>query len=556
MDKDIHDINIEGEKIEGVVLDDNDTDALTDSQTEKIGEEKEAENVEGEEDSNTQEPKTEAAKDVEIDSADEESDVVSEVDYAAKRKKRLRNIKLALIIPAIAIIIAGMITLYIIAEQNEKYNNLLNVDYFYEGVYVDDISLGGLTYEEAKEKIENSNILRSEKVQIVLTWEDEEIVFGKDDVEISFDTGEILEKAWREGREGTEKERYDHVLSIIENPIYFNTALTVDPSRLESKVKAVAMFRQRDPGEAFVQFNPDPETEGSEWFVYSEPEKGVETDPDALWKSVQSLLKEQASVMIEIPKSEVEPTTTLEDLKNITQPILKEPFKTSMVRNENREHNVRLACSMINGTVLMPGEIFSMNETTGERTEEAGFKKANVIVGGNRLEPGIAGGVCQVSGTLFNAAVRADLEIVERYHHSFELGYLTRGRDATVNYGTADLRFKNTTDYPIYISMYTIDRVVYAQIYGEPLADGMTIELYVKTTQTVNPGPTIFVADSTVTYGQTEVYGAHTGIKCTTYKDYYDADGKLIERVELHRDYYRAFPREVHYHPAAGRPAG
>jgi vancomycin resistance protein YoaR len=210
---------------------------------------------------------------------------------------------------------------------------------------------------------------------------------------------------------------------------------------------------------------------------------------------------------------------------------------------------------MINGTIVMPGETFSFNETTGKRTVAAGFKEANVIVGGNRLEPGIAGGVCQVSGTLFNAIVRADLEIVERHHHSFELSYLTRGRDATVNYGTADLRFKNTSDSPVYLSMYTIGREVYAEVYGVALPDGMTIELYVKTTQTIDTGFPVYVADSTVAFGKTETYSARTGIKCTTYKDYYDKDGKLVDRVVLHRDYYRPFAQEIHYNPSAGIPA-
>jgi vancomycin resistance protein YoaR len=475
-----------------------------------------------------------------------------QVRRAALRKK-LRGNKRALIIPVIAIIIAGMVYLYIVIERNRRYDNLLNVDYFYEGVYVDDISLGGLTKDEAVEKLELLNKLRTEQVSVKLIWDGETIAFGADEVKIAFNTDEVLEEAWQEGRNGTDSERYDYVLSLAENPIYFTTEINVDSAPLEAKVKAVALFRERDPGEASVTFNPDPEIDGSEWFEYSEPQKGIETDPEGLWESVKSSLAENKYAAMEIPKWEVEPTTTIEDLKNMTQRIVQ--FKTHMVRNRNREHNVSLACSMINGTVLMPGEIFSMNDTTGKRTKAAGFKEANVIVGGNRLEPGIAGGVCQVSGTLFNAAVRADLEIVERYHHSFELSYLTRGRDATVNYGTADLRFKNTSDYPIYISMYTVGRDVYAEIYGMPLPDGMTIKLYVKTTRTIAPGPPVYVADSTVPRGTTEVYSAKTGIKCTTYKDYYGADGKLVDRVELHRDYYRPYAKEIHYNPASGIPA-
>ena len=567
MDKDIHnEIDKEIEDID-IVYDDNDTDAETEPAAESGKKEDgaDSEQADGTEEPKTEESLDEAAKDEPSDESEKisheetvpsdegESSVHSPHFRKTTVRKRYSNKRLAIIIPAIAIIIASMVYLYIVIERNRRYDNLLNVDYFYEGVYVDDISLGGLTKEEAGQKLEAANKLRFEQVEVRLFWDGETITFGADEVGISFDTEEILENAWREGRSGTDKERYDYVMSLAENPINFTSEITVDPAPLEAKIKAVALFRERDPGEASVKFNPDPEIDGAEWFEYSEPQKGIETDPDGLWKSVKVSLETNAYAAMEIPRWEVEPTTTIEDLKNMTQRIVQ--FKTHMVRNSNREHNVALACSMINGTVLMPGETFSMNDTTGKRTKAAGFKEANVIVGGNRLEPGIAGGVCQVSGTLFNAAVRADLEIVERYHHSFELTYLTRGRDATVNYGTADLRFKNTSDYPIYISMYTVGRDVYAEIYGMPLPDGMTIELYVKTTGTIAPGAPVYIPDSTVPRGTTKVYSAKTGIKCTTYKDYYDADGKLVDRVELQRDYYRPYAKEIHYNPASGIPA-
>ena len=584
-DKDIH--NEIDEEIEGIVYDDNDTDAemepapedTRDKEPDKNAEESDKFSEESASELESGSAESPSQEELEADESESEAETDSDEDEAAgesgeapkedetavyqgivgrpehKRGRAIHkkiNKKFVIIAAAIVFAIVGMIAIYSVYERNRQYNNLLNVDYYYEGIFVDGISLGGLTREQAAEKLTQSNLERAGKVEVALTWDDDSVVFTNDEIDTSFNTDEILDKAWQEGRSGEDRDRYEYVLGLVDNPIHFETQMDIDPSYIEPKVKAVALFRQRDPGEASVQFDPDPTTEGSKWFSYKEPQKGITTDPDALWVTVEKELKQNSFAKVEIPRQEVEPTTTIEDLKNMTQLIVQ--FKSHMVRNSNREHNVRLACSMINGTVLMPGEIFSMNETTGRRTVEAGFKSANVIVGGNRLEPGIAGGVCQVSGTLFNAAVRADLEIVERHHHSFELSYLTRGRDATVNYGTADLRFKNTSDYPIYISMYTIDRDVYAEIYGMPLEDGIEVKLYVKTTQTIRPGPTIYVADSSVPYGTTETYGARTGIKCTTYKDYYDADGKLVDRVELHRDYYAPFAEEVHYNPSSGMP--
>ncbi|MCK5128707.1 MAG: VanW family protein [Clostridiales bacterium] len=479
------------------------------------------------------------------------------VDNVGKAKTIIRAnpiwLKVSIVILSILVVAISIASFYTIKEKNRRVDNLLKADHYYEGIYVDDISLGGQTKEEALKLLDKASKLRAQEVYISLVWENDKIKFDNEDLEVSFNTKSILDEAWNVGREGDTNIRYEYIMSLIDNPIHYETQMDINPQNIESKVKAIALFREKIPGEAAVSFNPDSELEGSEWFVYSEPVEGVKTDPETLWTLVESAIENQTFGEIEIPKQKIEPTITIEDLIEKTQLLVQ--FKTHMARSSNREHNVRLACLQINGTILMPGEEFSMNETTGKRTQAAGYKEANIIIGGNQLIPGIAGGVCQVSGTLFNAAVRADLEITERYHHSFELSYLTRGRDATVNYGTADLRFKNTSNSPIYISMYTIKRDVYAEIYGVPLADGMRIGMDVKTTKTEQPGPKRNVADSEVSVAESPlILQGRTGIRCTTYKVFYDKDGKIIEKIPLFSDYYKPYPEEYHYNPAVMPP--
>jgi vancomycin resistance protein YoaR len=135
--------------------------------------------------------------------------------------------------------------------------------------------------------------------------------------------------------------------------------------------------------------------------------------------------------------------------------------------SRNRRHNIRVACAAIDGTVLLPGEVFSYNEVVGPRSEDAGFRTAPVIIHGE-LVPGTGGGVCQVSTTLYNAALLADLRIVRRSHHQFPVHYVPPGRDATVAYGSLDLRFANTLPQPIALDVKEVGSRVVVHVFGAP----------------------------------------------------------------------------------------
>ena len=147
-------------------------------------------------------------------------------------------------------------------------------------------------------------------------------------------------------------------------------------------------------------------------------------------------------------------------------PDLLSTFSTRYVTsNKNRTTNLRLAANKINGTVIMPGETFSFNKIVGKRTIEAGYKDAAIYQDGKVVD-GLAGGICQISSTLFNAVVYANLEITERRNHQFVPSYVTAGRDATVVYGAQDFKFKNTRNYPIKIICSVNNGIAKFDIYG------------------------------------------------------------------------------------------
>ena len=167
-----------------------------------------------------------------------------------------------------------------------------------------------------------------------------------------------------------------------------------------------------------------------------------------------------------IPLKVLYPSVTTNMLGTEAFPNLLSQYSTSYsTKNQKRTTNLRLAANKINGTVLMPGETFSYNKVVGERTIAAGYQEAPIYVSGKVVD-GLGGGICQITTTLYNAVVYANLEIVERSNHQFVPSYAPASRDATVVYGSIDFKFKNNRNYPIKILCSVQNGIANFQIYG------------------------------------------------------------------------------------------
>lgn len=169
-----------------------------------------------------------------------------------------------------------------------------------------------------------------------------------------------------------------------------------------------------------------------------------------------------------IPIFSTDPVVTREDLKGLEPTNLLSQFSSIFVVNYNRTENVRLASEKIKGTVLGPGEVFSFNEVVGPRSKEAGFLTAIVISNG-KFVLGLGGGICQVSSTLYNSVLAANLEIIERHPHSLPVTYVPRGKDATIAYGSLDFKFKNNTEGYILIDYKIEGQKLTYYLYGSRL---------------------------------------------------------------------------------------
>ncbi len=146
----------------------------------------------------------------------------------------------------------------------------------------------------------------------------------------------------------------------------------------------------------------------------------------------------------------------------VDQPTLLEGYYTRLINSSAaRTNNVSLSCNAVNETILQPNQIFSFNQVVGERTTAKGYQDAPIFMG-KEVVPGVGGGICQTSTTLYNAALQSGLQIIERHPHSMPVAYAPSGYDATVSWGSADFRFKNTSGTPMHISCKIIKNYVVA----------------------------------------------------------------------------------------------
>jgi vancomycin resistance protein YoaR len=244
--------------------------------------------------------------------------------------------------------------------------------------------------------------------------------------------------------------------------------LTVDTDKLRKYLSTLAPYVRRLPTNASVAVaKPNAGDDGMQpvpaRIVSSQPGAVLDIDAavDAIQKAVTS---DPATLHVALPLKLTPARVRGTDLPGIDTRI--GYFVTHFNPGEvGRTKTVRRAISLIDNTIVAPGGVFSINERVGERTEKRGFGIGHVFVDG-KMDKQVGGGMCQVATTLFNAAMLADLKIVERHQHVRTVPYVEPGRDATVYWGQKDFKIQNDTQYPIYISYKTTRRHAIVALYG------------------------------------------------------------------------------------------
>lgn len=348
--------------------------------------------------------------------------------------------------------------------------------------------------------------------------EGENLIITKGKEGIKIDTESLLSKV---------KERLDNAEIIddyIEIPVTTKTPEPIDVDKIHSEVykEVQDAYYTKDP------FEIHPEVEG------------VDFNVDEVKAMIAAEDKDEYTVKLTITK----PKVTVNDIGTEAFPDKLGTFTTRYdERDRDRTTNLKLACQKLNNQVVLAGATFSYNKTLGERTIAAGYKNAAVYENGQVVD-GIGGGICQISSTLYNAIVDANLETVERRNHQFVTSYVAAGKDATVVYGMTDFKFKNTRKYPVKIIATAQNGIATISIYGVKEEVEYDVELQVKQISTI-PVTTVYQEDSSLPAGTEKVkqVGAK-GVKTETYL-VKSLNGKVVSSELVSRDTYNAMQRIV-----------
>jgi len=411
-----------------------------------------------------------------------------------------------------------------------------------ERIAIDGIDVSGMGVLEARRAVTAAHRARVEALSYIVRAGGESVLIPGAKLGIAFDTDAVLARAAslpkKVSRRDDGKARE------------FKTMVSVSAVEISKQANEAALTLKRTPTDAKAYFDREAET----GFVYMSETSGLEVDAKELasWLAGKALALEGGAT--EAPYVDVPADYTVADAENDTQLIseFSTSFKGSTYSKANRVHNIVKAASMLDGVSVKPGEEFSINDVLGPRMGETGWKLAAGIKYGAYVQE-YGGGVCQVSSTLYNAALMANLEITGREHHSWPLGYIAAGRDATISTGGPDLRFINNSGACIYIRAFTNEKekTVTVRIYGRPLPDGVTIRVTSKKTGTLEDLGMEVIVDPALEPGETEIEReSHVGITAEAYKEYYAADGTLIKKELVSRDKYRSIKGLMRIGPA------
>ena len=417
-------------------------------------------------------------------------------------------------------------------EREAEISALIDTDTFYHGIVVDGIDLGGMTMDEAREAVQSAESSARGDFAVTMTYGDQSFTVTQDDVDFSFDTDAVLEEAYQYGRDGDREERYAKVSALAETPVTFEVSADMESGALRSKLEELTAPLNTEPKDAsVVSFNAE-----TEQFEFSEGVNGVTVDLDALTEQVTSAI-ENGVATVEIPVTETPCSLTADDLRQNLKKL--GTYSTTSTNTANGNYNMARAMASINGTVVQPGETFSYFGVVGPAGQAEGYKAANAIVNG-KLVPSYGGGICQTSTTLYGAVLRSGLEIVERSNHSIPSTYCPIGQDAAVSWPNMDFKFRNNTEYPIYIIAGMEGKVLTATIYGwqDPTWD--TIEIsswYTETIPALTKGT--YSLDESLATGEVKLDAAgRKGYRAAAQRTYYK-DGVEVKTEALATSYYR-----------------
>ena len=537
-------------------------------------------------------------KEEEKEKKEEPNEEVVEVENTEPTKEHNKTIWIVLITIAILIILVALFST-IFAVINMKSDKVL------KGITINEIDISELTKEQAIEKLNNIYGTRAEQ-QIYLTHGEYETSVTYEALEVKYQIQDAVNEAYNIGRSGNVIQNNFEILKTWKQGKNIKLNITLDTDMINQ----IGQNINNSIDDAVVQPSYYVEKADAQ-LIITAGKKGVKVDEEQLLADIYKVLNEESEEeKIEIPMSEdtpdqidinkiheevykevkdayytsnpftvypeeegidfdveqantiiaeakeeyiiplkiTKPSKTVKDIGTEAFPDLLATFSTKYnAGNAGRTTNLRLAANKINGTVLLPNEEFSYNAVVGERTISAGYKMAATYSNGAVVD-GLGGGICQVSSTLYDAVVMANLKITTRRNHQFVTSYVPAGKDATVVWGSQDFKFVNSRKYPVRITATVQGGVATVQVWG--IKEEVEYDISIETKKIATIAPTTqYVQDPSLASGQQKVVQAGSdGRKVEAYK-VMKLNGQVVSTTLLSRDTYNAMKRIVHVGP-------
>lgn len=445
----------------------------------------------------------------------------------------IKNKNLSSIFMIVLVLIAGICA----AVGLYFYQVLYKTDHFLPGVHIASIPVEGYSRAEAVDALET---WKQEALQTKVTFHKGDFIYQTQLGKLCEvpDLGIMVEETW-------EKEKKRNLKSKLFN---LDGSKTIDyPQKIRYKSEIMsAMVVEWNESIGSVPVNPRLEMDRNKGLIVVPGKIGQVVNQKKTMAGLPQKWGEFTDFKIPIVIEEKYPQLTEADLQEMGELAY---FTTWYNPGEvDRSHNLAMAAAAINTQVVSPGQSFSFNKTVGRRTFENGYRDAMVIVGG-KFEPGVGGGICQVSSTLYNAVLLAGLDIVERHNHALAVAYVPLGLDATVAYGLQDFKFKNNTDHPIYLQASAGGGRLTVRVYGH-----LKYKQSIKLTHVIDrviDFKEIREPLETLNPGEEKIdHKGFPGYVVRSFRTYH-VNGQILKQEKLATDYYKPLNKLIYVGPPA-----
>ncbi len=406
-----------------------------------------------------------------------------------------------------------------------------------EGIYIESVYIGGMTTEEAKEALA-AYIEELNETEITLTAGDKQFTTKVSELGFAVTNEHIIDEAMSVGKTGSLLNRYKDMTDLAQGDLVLELDVSVDVETVTALLNDnISKIDTKAVNNGLIREN------GQFTYVAGTTGIGVNVGPSAaLIEEYIASEWDREDAVIELSAEVTEPKGTKEELAQVKDLLgsYHTNFKSSVAA---RVTNIEVATDRIDGTILYPGDEFSVNETILQRTAANGYEKAGSYEGGQTVQS-YGGGVCQVSTTLYNAVILAELEVTERQNHSMTVAYVPLAMDAAIAGDYLDLKFVNNTEYPIYLEGYTQGKDLYFNIYGvETRPANRTIEFETEVLSQENPAIS-YTATELPVGTVTRTQAGHIGYKSQLWKIVKE-NGVEVSRDKFNTSNYKSSPRTI-----------